>query len=116
MFFFGVAWPGKKFAVIIRNKGYFDNVLFQKRGTFMGPSSYSNPPEHDMEIYSLYRVSIGIIFCRSFSRKKLMSVVIKTRDSTTSKICAFLLTLIAHVESGQILLFVESLVLSTTIY
>ena len=43
-------------------------------------------------------------------------VVDKTRDSTTSKICPFLLTLIAHVESGQILLFVESLVLSTTIY
>ena len=43
-------------------------------------------------------------------------VVDKTRDSTTSKICPFLLTLIAHVESGQILLFVESLVLSTTKY
>ena len=43
-------------------------------------------------------------------------VVDKTRDSTTSKICRFLLTLIAHVESGQILLFVESLVLSTTIF
>ena len=43
-------------------------------------------------------------------------VVDKTRDSTTSKICPFLLTLIAHVESGQILMFVESLVLSTTIF
>ena len=46
----------------------------------------------------------------------LLRVVDKTRDSTTSKICLFLLTLIAHVESGQILLFVEYLVLSTTIF
>ena len=50
------------------------------------------------------------------SLKKKMRVVDKTRDSTTSKICPFLLTLIAHVESGQILLFVESHVLSTTIF
>ena len=40
----------------------------------------------------------------------------KTRIPTTSKICPFLLTLIAHVESGQILLFVGILVFSTTIF
>ena len=51
-----------------------------------------------------------------FLKKFRLEVVDKTRESTTSKICPFLLTLIAHVESGQILLFVESLVLSTTIF
>ena len=44
------------------------------------------------------------------------AVVEKTRIPTTSKICPFLLTLIAHVESGQILIFVGILVFSTTIF
>ena len=75
------------------------------------------PCQAEQTLVTQIEVQIKIDSDQTVTEKSvLLAVVDKTRDSTASNLCPVLLTLIAHVESSQILLFVESLVLSTTIF